>query len=798
MKTLDLFNSKFERNLHEGATDSCTSSADVNAQMKSLVERARACSTMEERACLMREYAALKETAKGYSLPASQLPGKQELLKTPVTGFEKAKAAVKDTVKGMMGRKDVDYFGSGRSVDENWDSGDIKDTQPDSDIEVKNALRDQLPTRAQTNSPAYRQKMIADLTAQAQAGDKGAAATLAAFKRSGVAEAQKKSSEDLGSIKDPAVQQAIKQARVRFPSADSDVEAFVKDTETHLDQDEQDIDHEQELNSRQEAMLQHIMDLDKKQSTDINDIKGRLSNINKRLNTVLGKIDLPQGVAETRRLKGADLQLKLVDRQEDDATDLDDVVTDYYFDVYQNGQKVGHAYGDSYYGELVVKADFNREFKLDTFRDKDHPLIQQFEKFQQQLNEFAPGGGGDDTPEQEQPSKVALAVERLVNGGAQVQVSLSGVRGRVAWVDVKPDGTTEIQVQFRNLDKKPTPGNTLSLELDRNDDATLNLEMSGPKEYTLTGSYKRKDPMRHIGGQVNEFAPGGGEDDDSYMLKLVKPGYYQLWDKSIANAGEQGVAEADETSWTANSAQFRKEEDMSWTFKIAIEPNADINKGRGRQEVTKIVSGQSMDAAKKKIREYYLRNGWEVVGIEQVMPEMFAPAVALRQPAKKELTPSQQKSADRDVKLLGKYRDKDLGINAAMDRLEKFKQKHQKTDEGWSGNEPTWVCVNGKRWKKFPTDDHARNVGNKLQAKLRQEGRKDVVSYDHDLEDLEEVSKQTLGSYVKKAGQDVVQRATSSSYQSGAAGDKYNRAEPGHKELRRERGIERAVGKLTK
>ena len=84
----------------------------------------------------------------------------------------------------------------------------------------------------------------------------------------------------------------------------------------------------------------------------------------------------------------------------------------------------------------------------------------------------------------------------------------------------------------------------------------------------------------------------------------------------------QAVAEADETSWTANSAQFRKEEDLSWTFKIAIEPNADENRGRGRREVTKLVSAQSVDAAKKKIREYFLRNGWEVVGIEQVVPEM--------------------------------------------------------------------------------------------------------------------------------------------------------------------------------
>lgn len=115
----------------------------------------------------------------------------------------------------------------------------------------------------------------------------------------------------------------------------------------------------------------------------------------------------------------------------------------------------------------------------------------------QTVDEFAPNS--NEEPEKEQPSQVALAVKRLVDRRARVQVQLPGVRGRVAWVDVNPDGTTEIKVQFRNLDKKPTPGNTLSLELDNHDDATLNLEMSGPKEYTLTGSYKRKNPMRHLG-----------------------------------------------------------------------------------------------------------------------------------------------------------------------------------------------------------------------------------------------------------------------------------------------------------
>jgi hypothetical protein len=87
---------------------------------------------------------------------------------------------------------------------------------------------------------------------------------------------------------------------------------------------------------------------------------------------------------EARRVKGGDYQLKLVDKQSDDDTDLDDVVMDYYFDVYQNGQKIGTAEGDSYYGELVVKPEFDRQFKLSSFHDKDHPLMQQFEKIQQQ------------------------------------------------------------------------------------------------------------------------------------------------------------------------------------------------------------------------------------------------------------------------------------------------------------------------------------------------------------------------------------------------------------------------------
>jgi hypothetical protein len=69
-----------------------------------------------------------------------------------------------------------------------------------------------------------------------------------------------------------------------------------------------------------------------------------------------------------------------------------------------------------------------------------------------------------------------------------------------------------------------------------------------------------------------------------------------------------------------------------------------------------------------------------------------------------------------------------------------------------------------------------------------QEGRREV----------DEVSKDTLGRYIKLAGIDAADRASSSSYRSGAAGDKYNKADPSRQEISRERGIDRAIKKITK
>jgi hypothetical protein len=63
---------------------------------------------------------------------------------------------------------------------------------------------------------------------------------------------------------------------------------------------------------------------------------------------------------------------------------------------------------------------------------------------------------------------------------------------------------------------------------------------------------------------------------------------------------------------------------------------------------------------------------------------------------------------------------------------------------------------------------------------------------------VDEVSKATLGRYVKLAGVDAADRTSSSSYKSGAAGDKYNKADPSRQEHNRERGIDRAITRLTR
>ena len=63
---------------------------------------------------------------------------------------------------------------------------------------------------------------------------------------------------------------------------------------------------------------------------------------------------------------------------------------------------------------------------------------------------------------------------------------------------------------------------------------------------------------------------------------------------------------------------------------------------------------------------------------------------------------------------------------------------------------------------------------------------------------VSEVSKNTLKNYVKANAEDQLQRASSDSFKSGAKGDKYNTADVTPKDVKRQKGMDRALDKLTK
>lgn len=93
-------------------------------------------------------------------------------------------------------------------------------------------------------------------------------------------------------------------------------------------------------------------------------------------------------------------------------------------------------------------------------------------------------------------------------------------------------------------------------------------------------------------------------------------------------------------------------------------------------------------------------------------------------------------------------------------------------------------------------DDYEINYGkNGLVAKDRKSRGIDIAT---GTKNVDEISKPTLARYVKAAGKDIEQRASSQSFKSGQAGDKYNKADPTHKDTRREKGIDRALGRLSK
>ena len=150
---------------------------------------------------------------------------------------------------------------------------------------------------------------------------------------------------------------------------------------------------------------------------------------------------------------------------------------------------------------------------------------------EQPIKEFAPGGTmkppapptakKKDPFEDDDRSQLLMSIKNLLDKGAKIDSYLFGARGHITGVSNDYFG-----FYFKKLNKPHSKS-----------------------------SFVR---------------PMDGEDDESYMLKLVKPGYYQLWDKSIADAGEQGVAEASYINGHVEDPESLRWKQTSMSYEQAV------------------------------------------------------------------------------------------------------------------------------------------------------------------------------------------------------------------------------------
>jgi hypothetical protein len=147
----------------------------------------------------------------------------------------------------------------------------------------------------------------------------------------------------------------------------------------------------------------------------------------------------------------------------------------------------------------------------------------------------------------------------------------------------------------------------------------------------------------------------------------------------------------------------------------------------------------------------------------------------------------------KDKKASKKYNAQDSRLT---DRLNAKKAKEQgvaEVSDATLTSYLTKVDADSQKHDRDPTkrspEKRNRSVAGFARAFNKLDARKEKV---------DEISKQKLGDYLHAAHQDVVDRATSSSFQSGKAGDKFNRADVSPKEKQRQAGMARAVSRLTR
>lgn len=249
----------------------------------------------------------------------------------------------------------------------------------------------------------------------------------------------------------------------------------------------------------------------------------------------------------------------------------------------------------------------------------------------------------------------------------------------------------------------------------------------------------------------------------------------------------------------------------------------------GKMKVTKHVDDDTYEVRELEEGKDPCWDGHEMVGMKEKDGKKVPNCVPVSEDQLDELSTDKlrgytAKAMLSDPKDDRQYKTRSKGLNRASeiikDRLEKsqnsLKESLVDLDDGRDyGDEPssedvahvksalkqhggTYHSTSDKATTfKFPSKEHATKFVNHVRSNCKT-CFADHVSESMAEEKIEEISKDSLKSYVKSAIEDKVQQTSSDSFKSGKAGDFYNKSDDTPRTKKRDKGIDLALDKLSR
>jgi hypothetical protein len=763
MFALDLFNTRYERELREGAVDDLEARRidDLNAKMDDLLARARTAKTPEHKAGLKREFEKVKNERDSYfKIKEQQVPSKQDpfaYVKPEPKGIgdlqdpkqkmaqlqQKAKkgplanvgAGLKAFFKGEpepMDEEQVDQSSSGpraygvanfqRLVKANMGNvptvtlefakseDNIKLDQ--AGIDLISDYYDGLNSDQTKNHFIYRVLPSADevRTVLKKLGwNPQAQQPLPGIPTQGeLPLAEKKKFDNSSDLEagDVKVARELQKLRAQYPAARSDLEAVARAELDSSERSQQQLAAIKGANEKQDALLKQLVSLDQEQGREIDDLDQENNTLEKRLAQVQSTNDrLQQAIGQMTGTKKADSKsdtTKVNKSSQDDADNINDKVSPVAEPAPKEKSKSAPT--------VTPKPE-----KVNTKSAAIDSMARQIAGFNQPAPELDATVSDKETASDtdsdviQRPSKLRVLRPKVATNADEFKLTGTeskikehggGIGPRQHWQDLMPEQSNTDDDWY---DDEP------ETELRSGDYVRDTMDGEHGEIFRMQGDpYERRVRILDRDGKGWYIEPSRLIRVDANDMDVQK--YFGK--KRVRDMDEQSVA-------TKSQANAIPRKSVIQGYTVFWNPST--------KTVSVTRGGDSEEAAIEQARLGVVN----LTSFRRATDRLIDRIDNVTESALKD-------KADLDAKrkaLQDLSMNKDVDQKAVQQRkldLEK-EAKAKGLGEGWSDRyvaqrtgrprTPYSVYINGKKWKDFANDDHARAVMDKLKAKFKADGR---------------------------------------------------------------------------